>query len=72
MSPSVSLMPTMDRNKLVSSSSSVPVGAAYGVMFEVKAKRAISVETFAVKHFSNTFSGTATYHIYSKVSHLFY
>jgi hypothetical protein len=60
-------MPSMDRHSLVSSSSSSVVGAAYGVMFEVKAKRAIAVETFAVEHFSNSFSGTATYHIYSKV-----
>ena len=69
-SPSVSLAPSMDRFSLVSSSLSSTVTAAFGVMFEVEAQRAITVETFAVKHFSNSISGTATFHIFYKVQYV--
>ena len=63
-SPSVSLMPSMDRMSLVSTSSG-SVTAAYGVMFEVKALRAITVETFAVKRFVS--SDAFHFHIFTKV-----
>jgi hypothetical protein len=58
-------MPTADRVILTSTSSSGTYGAAYGAMFEVKANRAITVETFGVKHFGT--SGAFHFYIFTKV-----
>lgn len=65
--PSISLMPTADRVTLISSGAPSQFTAAFGDMFEVVANRAITVQTFHVRHFGS--NGNAyNFHVFTKVS----